>query len=76
MKRYWDQLWMVLYEHAILEPDSAKLSERITTAEIAIQHRIMDLSHSNNDLLELGALRQALSTLDLIAKHKSLRKAA
>jgi hypothetical protein len=73
MKRPWaDQPWFQSYELAVLEEDLSKLPDQIRVAEAAIQARTAELDP--RDILESGALRDALKVLQLMLEHESVRK--
>jgi hypothetical protein len=73
MTKPWESLpWFQSYERAVLEEDLSKLPDRIHAAEAAIQARTVEVDP--RDILEKGALRDALKVLQLMLEHESLRK--
>lgn len=55
--------WQKLYQLALVEPDPAKLRERVQTAEAAIRQRLTEISDEPNHTAERRAIQDALSSL-------------
>jgi hypothetical protein len=55
--------WQELYHLALVEPDTAKLRQRVQAAEAVIQERLAEISDDPNHGPERRAIQDALSSL-------------
>jgi len=65
--------WEEVYKTAVLEPDSAKLEERIEVAEESLLTRWLELTRRREDKIEIHAIVDATEALRNL-KREWLRK--
>ena len=61
-----NETWKHLYERAILEADSQKITERISEARQAIAGRLRDLEHDSDHHAERQRMDDALRLLTIL----------
>jgi hypothetical protein len=62
--------WQKPYLDALVEPDHAKLQERIAAAKTAISNRLHAISASSDHHAERQAMEDALASLRVLKREK------
>jgi hypothetical protein len=68
-----NETWKHLYERAIFEVDSQKITERISAARQAIAGRLQDLEHDSDHHAERHRMDDALKLLTMLEAESQNR---
>ncbi len=67
--------WRIAYRAAALEPDNARLEERVKAAQAVMMSRLVELVSSQGDRSEIRAIEKGLRTL-VVIKWERLGRSA